>query len=166
MGEFSFTTYVKKVFFFFFSDLWQKLRMQDIEQRFFSTLFGIHYVFLFASHDDAMLLFGGFFFRREMTQPQSTWRWSHPLSNPVPYCRADCLKLSFFSRTIVDWNSLPSETAMAKTPASFQSRLSTSPTLTVQVFLFPLPLLFFGNALRSLTKCQSSNCWILWILRK
>ena len=107
-----------------------------------------------------------FFFRREMTQPQSTWRWSHPLSNPVPYCRADCLKLWFFSRTIVDWNSLPSETAMAKTPASFQSRLSTSPTLTVQVFLFPLPLLFFGNALRSLTKCQSSNCWILWILRK
>ena len=36
--------------------------MQDIEQRFFSTLFGIHFVFFFAINDDAMLLFGGFFF--------------------------------------------------------------------------------------------------------
>ena len=53
------------------------------------------------------------------SQPQRTPRRSHCLSSPVPHCRTDFLKFSFFRRTTVDWNSLLTETTKAKTLAPF-----------------------------------------------
>ena len=50
---------------------------------------------------------------------------THPLSYPLPSCRTDCGKYSYFLNTIVDWNSLPEDVATAPTLRSFQSRLSS-----------------------------------------
>ena len=40
-------------------------------------------------------------------------------NTPTPYCRTDHLKMSLSPHVTDDWNSLPTETAMAKTLASF-----------------------------------------------
>ena len=52
----------------------------------------------------------------------------HPLTYPVPSCRTDYRKFSFFPRTIRDWNDLTEAVASAPTVESFRSRLPKPPS--------------------------------------
>jgi hypothetical protein len=51
-------------------------------------------------------------------------RRTHSLTYPVPSCRTDYRKYSFFPNTVMDWNKLPEDVASAPSLESFQSRLS------------------------------------------
>lgn len=66
-------------------------------------------------------------------------RRCHHLVYPVAYFRIDSLRLSFSSRTIFDWNSLPTETTTDKTLTSFQSRLPQTLKFFSSLFKYPFP---------------------------
>ena len=62
-----------------------------------------------------------------LPQPTET-RSSHRKNNThgynIPYCRTQYRQMSFFPRTIPEWNSLPQEIVAAKSLDCFKSRLA------------------------------------------
>ena len=51
-------------------------------------------------------------------------RHSHELSLDIPHSGCEYRRMSFFPRTIPEWNSLPADTALAPSLAAFQARVA------------------------------------------
>ena len=50
-------------------------------------------------------------------------RHSNSLSYPIPSCRTDYRKFSFFPRTSADWNALPDDAVQARSVEAFRNHL-------------------------------------------
>ncbi|KAL8575234.1 hypothetical protein ACOMHN_042355 [Nucella lapillus] len=62
--------------------------------------------------------------RPTVSQRPRRTRRNHPLLYDIPSCRTTYRQMSFFPRTIPEWNLLPAETATAPSLASFQARVT------------------------------------------
>ena len=58
------------------------------------------------------------------TENRSSHRKNNTHSYNIPYCRTQYRQMSFFPRTIPEWNSLPQEIVAAKSLDCFKSRLA------------------------------------------
>jgi len=58
------------------------------------------------------------------TETRSSHRKNNTHSYNIPYCRTQYRQMSFFPRTIPEWNSLPQEIVAAKSLDCFKSRLA------------------------------------------
>ena len=52
-------------------------------------------------------------------------RKNNTCSYDIPFCRTQYRQMSFFPRTIPDWNSLPQEVVTAESLDCFESRLNS-----------------------------------------
>ena len=55
--------------------------------------------------------------------PQRYSRNAHSRSYQIQSCRIDTRKMSFFPRTVRDWNSLPPDIVEQDTPEAFKARI-------------------------------------------
>lgn len=60
-----------------------------------------------------------------LTPPKKRTRHSHNRAYQVPSCRIDRRKMSFFPRTLKDWNALPPDIVEAETLDAFKAQVSS-----------------------------------------